>query len=311
MTSRFFAFGCSFTQYYWPTWADIIAHNGNYTDYINWGAPGGGNTFIQSSLSECSIKHNINADDLVIIHWSGACREDRWVNGSWVNYGSVTNGYSKEFIDNFTDPVGWFLRDCVNIHNAVTLLNAIGCEYYMLSMEPMYFTDGTVGDITKVYKLYLDQVRKSVCEVVFNNNWDSRRQELYSDVMPPEPLLQLKWFKASYDNKKGTSWPDFEDLLTTNLPSHLHDEIIISINEDTQTAITNLSELKNTMYSYKLVVNGHPTPLMWLEYVYKVLPEIVIIDQTVEWVIDKNANLFANDPGSRQLPCIEPITDRF
>ena len=57
---RLFAFGCSFTGYGWPTWADIIGQSFDY--YENWGKSGIGNYLISSrvverlpeSLGECS-----------------------------------------------------------------------------------------------------------------------------------------------------------------------------------------------------------------------------------------------------------------
>ena len=32
--TRLFTFGCSFTQYMWPTWADILSKNFNF--YESW-----------------------------------------------------------------------------------------------------------------------------------------------------------------------------------------------------------------------------------------------------------------------------------
>ena len=50
---RFFAFGCSFTNYYWPTWADIIGQDSNF--YENWAQPGAGNHFIFNSIMFSSM----------------------------------------------------------------------------------------------------------------------------------------------------------------------------------------------------------------------------------------------------------------
>ena len=44
---RAFVFGCSFTQYYWPTWADILGRE--FNKFENWGQCGGGNQFIFNS----------------------------------------------------------------------------------------------------------------------------------------------------------------------------------------------------------------------------------------------------------------------
>ena len=39
---RLIVFGCSFTDYAWPTWADIIAYDLG-CEYENWAQGGGGN----------------------------------------------------------------------------------------------------------------------------------------------------------------------------------------------------------------------------------------------------------------------------
>ena len=48
-----YTFGCSFTKYVWPTWADLLL---SQVDGENWGMCGGGNKFIFETLMECIIK---------------------------------------------------------------------------------------------------------------------------------------------------------------------------------------------------------------------------------------------------------------
>ena len=43
---RLFVFGCSFTQYRWPTWADIIAKDNPHLEYFNTANSGAGNLYI-------------------------------------------------------------------------------------------------------------------------------------------------------------------------------------------------------------------------------------------------------------------------
>ena len=33
--NRFFSFGCSFTQYHWPTWANVIGMHFDYDNFYN------------------------------------------------------------------------------------------------------------------------------------------------------------------------------------------------------------------------------------------------------------------------------------
>jgi hypothetical protein len=70
-----FTFGCSFTEYIWPTWADILGREFEY--YENWGKAGGGNQYIFNSLIECHLRNQLTKDDTVIIRWTSPDREDR------------------------------------------------------------------------------------------------------------------------------------------------------------------------------------------------------------------------------------------
>lgn len=103
--SRLFAFGCSFTMWPWPTWADIMAHELKLP-YQNWALPGLGNVGIASRVLECDLLYKFNESDTVIILWSTWTREDRFKvkrNSAfgWTCTGDVYHSYDKNFIDNY------------------------------------------------------------------------------------------------------------------------------------------------------------------------------------------------------------------
>ena len=81
---RLFTFGCSFTKYIYPTWADFIGTQ--FDIHQNWGKLGAGNFFIYSQLLECNQLNNINKDDTVLIMLSSYismlknCMEREFVN---------------------------------------------------------------------------------------------------------------------------------------------------------------------------------------------------------------------------------------
>jgi hypothetical protein len=59
---RLFTFGCSFTRYLWPTWADILAEDIPY--YENWGCGGAGNLYISNAIMEAHNRHTLTKDYL-------------------------------------------------------------------------------------------------------------------------------------------------------------------------------------------------------------------------------------------------------
>ena len=76
---RFFYFGCSFTNFGWPTWGDLIAidlinHHG--FDYaVNYGRGGACNTFILNQLNDCLDTNDITDEDIFAVSWSTMNRQ--------------------------------------------------------------------------------------------------------------------------------------------------------------------------------------------------------------------------------------------
>lgn len=104
--SRLFTFGCSFTHWPWPTWADIIEYE-LAIPHQNWGLAGLGNVGIHARLIECDMRNAFTQDDIILVVWSSWSREDRYNvtksrhNLGWSVTGDVLHTYDKEFIDNY------------------------------------------------------------------------------------------------------------------------------------------------------------------------------------------------------------------
>lgn len=100
---RLITFGCSFTDYSWPTWADIIAED-RQCEYENWALGGGGN---QQIARRVLYRHSRGFcdRDLVMIQWTSITREDRYIRGYWRTEGSVMTSptYRGAFLDQHWD----------------------------------------------------------------------------------------------------------------------------------------------------------------------------------------------------------------
>lgn len=91
---RLFTFGCSFTQYMWPTWATIIGYD-TEAEMKNFALSGLGNVGIHHRIIEADMKYKFQPDDKIMILWSSFTREDRFKDGVWEAYGSVFNAGCK------------------------------------------------------------------------------------------------------------------------------------------------------------------------------------------------------------------------
>lgn len=143
---RFYALGCSFTNYAWPTWADML---GTYYDvYENWAYPGLGNRAITERLAELHARENLTKNDTVIIQWTSHLRHDWHANDTrhdthvgvgWKTSGSIfnyinANLYDDKWIKTFWDENSYVMHTFNNIILAQNLLNAVGCNWRMTSM---------------------------------------------------------------------------------------------------------------------------------------------------------------------------------
>lgn len=131
---RFFAFGCSFTNYKWATWADIIGKDIEH--YENWAEPGSGNHFIFNSVIEADAQHNFTQGDLVIVFWTLPEREDRYLNNKWLhaNAGNIERLYGKEWVSKYYfDTRNYLIRDLAYIKASIDILKCKQCDWAQLS----------------------------------------------------------------------------------------------------------------------------------------------------------------------------------
>ena len=125
---RFVSFGCSFTRYWWPTWADCLAQEMPDAKFINTARSGAGNQYINTMLSLLSRKHNFGPETLVGIMWSTSCREDRFLlqnhkamlstgglpgwhcAGNIFNNAGINDFWSEDFLSKL-EPFHYMVRD--------------------------------------------------------------------------------------------------------------------------------------------------------------------------------------------------------
>ena len=211
--NRFFAFGCSFTSWHWPTWADIIGQHFPQNNYYNLGICASGNEFAFHRLTEAHARYNITKDDLVIICWTNFAREDRYLNGAWQTAGNIftQDFYPKEWVEKWFDLRGALLKTSSFVAGATHLLDSIGCKYVFTSMMPMQqldefdiiFADSSYDDIFTLYKKYYDQIQPSMVEYLYGKNkwtnpkginikWSTVDESPWIDSHP-NPIQALKY----------------------------------------------------------------------------------------------------------------------
>jgi hypothetical protein len=203
---RFFAFGCSFTEYAWYTWADIIGAKFK-AKYQNWGQIGAGNLFIASSVAEAHARYNFTESDLVVCMWSSVTREDRYRNNRWKTGGNVytsgTMSAERSFIKNWADDRFYLLRDLAQISLTRHLLESSQCSWDFLSIMPLASKEYNAGsiadtDIPYVYQKELQTIKPSVFDLLYNNKWENT-VGINNDIHPT-PLQHKRYLEKIYPN---------------------------------------------------------------------------------------------------------------
>lgn len=206
---RLFTFGCSFTRYKWPTWADLLGQE--FESYYNFGHSGGGNLFIACSIAEANARYKFTSEDTVLVMWTNATREDRYTN-NWVLPGNIytQSEYSEDFVKKFITIRGCYVRDLAQIHLAKNLLENSRCKFHFMSMVDMdnysqYSVEKSeeILDLLIHYKDTINIVLPSAHKVIFNYDWWSRpmyengphRQDPH-----PMPLEHLEYINAVLPN---------------------------------------------------------------------------------------------------------------
>jgi hypothetical protein len=184
--TRLFAFGCSFTNYRWMTWADIMGTQ--YDQYYNWGQSGAGNNFIFNSVMEADQRHNFGPGDTVLVCWTNVTREDRYVKGrGWITLGNVTSSpiFTKEFIADAVCERGYLIRDLAMIKATQSYLQHSEATWKFMAMCPLTQPDPWDDkkmhdqDVCDLYNDVLAAVSVSFTEVLGHGYWQHNIKQRY------------------------------------------------------------------------------------------------------------------------------------
>jgi hypothetical protein len=183
---RLFTIGCSFTKYDWDTWADYVGSF--YKEHINLGAPGAGNQFIATELTEAILDYDITPKDRIVIQWSSCQREDRYLSKVdsnlfkyhyWRMEGSMYDQefYSKEWVERYTTKEHFVKRDFMLIHNMFNTLKYLKIPFLMTSMIDIFphFFEKNIINLSVKYAEILNEIKPSMVKVIFKNIWPNKK----------------------------------------------------------------------------------------------------------------------------------------
>jgi len=223
---RIFAFGCSLTQYFYPTWADIVLAHYQELGYetFNWGKSGAGNQYIFTKIFEANTLHKFTSDDIVLVQWTSMFREDRYhEDNGWYCPGGFDMARlktSKFSLNNFDyeDELQWAdflhctMRDCAMISSARLALQATGCKVLFTGFRKFTETYEVYDEFKENTLLTIDNLGKILS--VYENN-------IKLDV---EPILNALNFSTTdeFFASRPKSIPDVGEKYNSHLLPETH-----------------------------------------------------------------------------------------
>jgi hypothetical protein len=198
---RLFTFGCSFTSFIWPTWADIIATDLDL-EFYNYGYSGIGNQGIQARIVEADFRHKMTKDDMMLIFWSTWAREDRYIDTTWRTGGSVfsNNYYDEQFVKKYWSWENDIVKNATAIHTITKAYKDI--IDYQGSMtifpSPQHNTD-----------ILLHKIANKLFDL------DDPHTKFYRDNLQMPPVWNLTKHKNSqFNGTCSDSHPDIKHHMT-------------------------------------------------------------------------------------------------
>ena len=223
---RLFTFGCSFTEYPWPSWADLTSVA--FDQYENWGCRGIGNRAISERIAEAHVKHKFCNTDTIIVQWSSHLRHD-WYHthrvpnhrsAGWKTAGSIfssqnTDVFTPDWLDLFFYEPAYVMHTLHNIILTQGFLESLGVQWYMTSIGDIRKL-GTDIDIAEKYGESLKKMSKETSIDQLHPQLRSHTQSIWIDHADHwlEPIHSFTkscqehawWFRDG--NSNGSKWQE-------------------------------------------------------------------------------------------------------
>jgi hypothetical protein len=238
MKYRLFAFGCSYTRYRYPTWADYLGVE--FEEYYNYGRSGSSNTYIMNKFVEAMLHFNFSKTDMVVIMLTGFGRFSYIDKESshWMTLGDLyyyidntknpvlSNFVNHMFSDDFAVYQSWVAAKTIK---KILTLQEIPHKIFMSIDNSMYFTDTvnlsakTIQKTNEVYEMLdykttFDEWKQLKPEnnqypIWLNNEWDGH-PSLHSHYVffkeqfknyPDKKAIELKnYWEKNFDARTPT-----------------------------------------------------------------------------------------------------------
>lgn len=244
---RVFIFGCSFTAFRWPTWADICRYSTDKPFY-NYGQMGIGNVAIMHKMVEADIRHKFTERDMIIAQWSTWTREDRYTD-AWSGGGCVF--FNPMYGDAFCDKWWNWNNDVVKNSTAIIAANKMydidyQFTFYQIPHGPDF--DKDTGDVNREMQSFYREAIPNMDSfpVEVNTNFEGKCHDGHGDVNS-----HLHFFKWHIQDRLGFELPAVEEQRLLDL----HNELARVLDPKKQDYGKQMDIIKEVVHEFDPAIN--------------------------------------------------------
>lgn len=222
---RCFAFGCSYTSYAYPTWADLIGIN--FKNYYNYGRAGCSNTYIMNRIVEADSIYKFNpATDYVIIMLTGFGRfsylppDSSWqTKGDLHSYNHNTNDpVTVEFVNNMWSDDWAVYQSWIAAKVIKQTLKNIK-HHIVMGIDNSAYIDGT-AKVSDYMKPMADEIYKMLDVDITLDKWKEKNQYYDSPNWTEENRVDGHPSTNVYLKYIEEFFPRFNTTKTRKLANH-------------------------------------------------------------------------------------------
>ena len=149
--SRLIVSGCSFTNYWHPTWAWFMSSA--YDETYNYGQSGAGNEYIYHSIIDADTDLQLNENDTVVIAWSGYSRFDQFgldqIDQWWQTNGDWSHNPEFKSLEQFVSDDGWARKSVNYITATARYLKSKNIKYVFTSLYDLRVRNTGSGSLVQ------------------------------------------------------------------------------------------------------------------------------------------------------------------
>lgn len=239
---RCFSFGCSFTNWFYPTWADFISYN--FSEFYNFAKGGTSNTTMFHRFIEADKLFHFNKDDTILWGLSGLGRYNFFVekepmvtnlfgcgplsvDDNWIDTHPKNKKYGdliKFARDKFWKQKWGVYYTYIAVHNVTRLCEALGVKYHIIAALDINVWDN--DELTIEEQGFLSDIKSHLSVPISLQEYDEQNHPTRPNpITDNHPFIDGHWgFVQKY-------FPEYVTEYNTELFSKMYNQSLTYMTE--------------------------------------------------------------------------------